>query len=89
MYKRQLDNSLNPAEVISTAAFGSPPEIVFKSNPAENNPSLPVINKEPLSSGTSSSSELIVLLMAVEKTFAFPSSKVMIDTSPSWVNVAN
>ena len=57
--------------------------MTFKSKPAENIPGLPVIIKEPLSVGTLSKQSLTAWVISSENTLALPSSKVIIETSPS------
>ena len=60
-----------------------PEAMTFKSKPAENIPGLPVIIKEPLSVGTSSKQLLTAWVISSENTLALPSSRVIIETSPS------
>ena len=52
-------------------------------------PSLPTIIKQPSSVATSSKHSLTSCDICDEKTFAFPSSSVIIDTFPSFLRVAN
>ena len=63
--------------------------MTFKSKPPDKIPSLPVIIKQPFSVGTSSKHSLISLDIFDEKTFAFPSSRVMIDIFSSFLSVAS
>ena len=69
-------------------ASTSPEPSVFKSNPPEKIPSLPAITRDPLSFGTSFKHSFYALSMSYENTLAFPSSRVIIETSLCLVSVA-
>ena len=80
--------NLIPRSLILEIFSISPDAKVFKSKPAEKIPSLPLMTKEPLSLGTSFKQLLIASSISIEKTFTFPSSKLITDTLSIFSRVA-
>ena len=80
--------NLMPRSLILEILSISPDAKVFKSKPAEKIPSLPLRTNDPLSFGTSFKQLLIASSISTEKTFTFPSSRLIIETSSIFSSVA-